>query len=152
MRRVARRSLLIVTAAFALLVVLPTAMVWSRGGFIELDYEGGTASVSWRGPLRPVVGTPPPSRILADRRVLGVHFHKVHTVITHTGAPTGALSDTRRYLSAPGWYLALAAALVVAAFYFDVRRHRVLHGHCSKCGYDLRASPERCPECGAMAT
>jgi hypothetical protein len=30
------------------------------------------------------------------------------------------------------------------------QRYRAKHGQCTKCGYDLRATPGRCPECGAV--
>ena len=58
------------------------------------------------------------------------------------------------FVAVPYWAL-LAAALtpagVVAGVWSRRRRRRVRAGHCRRCGYDLRASPERCPECGSTA-
>jgi hypothetical protein len=45
-------------------------------------------------------------------------------------------------------------ALIVGVLVYDRRRlakeSRSDFGQCLICGYDLRATPDRCPECGAM--
>ena len=54
---------------------------------------------------------------------------------------------------APHWALALVAAVLPASRFLH-RRHnqrRARAGLCRSCGYDMRATPGRCPECGTTA-
>jgi len=44
----------------------------------------------------------------------------------------------------------VAPAIWLVSRQMRKRRHRV--GYCTVCGYDLRATPDRCPECGAVPT
>ena len=83
--------------------------------------------------------------------------------VFHAGAgmpvPAFALrwrGPLRRELIVPYWVIALIFALAPAFQLRRVlrersRRHRQAAGRCTACGYDLRATPERCPECGAAA-
>ena|SRR5437867_4202278 len=54
----------------------------------------------------------------------------------------------------PYWFLVVATALlpVVRIRAWLKRRQRAWAGRCRKCGYDLRATPDRCPECGVSAS
>jgi hypothetical protein len=62
-----------------------------------------------------------------------------------------ARPETWREWTVPFWALILAFAfpptLVVRSIVRKHRRQR--RGWCPSCGYDLRATPDRCPECGA---
>jgi hypothetical protein len=56
------------------------------------------------------------------------------------------------FLGVPYWFTMLLAAAMPAKWFVHVRRRRsrVARGLCVRCGYDLRESPKRCPECGAV--
>jgi hypothetical protein len=53
----------------------------------------------------------------------------------------------------PHWLAALAFALLPTVWCVRVvrPRRRLMRGCCVRCGYDLRATPTRCPECGTAA-
>jgi hypothetical protein len=55
----------------------------------------------------------------------------------------------------PAWMIVLPAAPLPALWVWQFRKSRLavarqLAGACLSCGYDLRATPARCPECGAI--
>ncbi len=64
------------------------------------------------------------------------------------------LIQTHRYLLIvfPYWFAALLTALLPTRWFIRWRRRlKYPPGTCQRCGYDLRASPHRCPECGIPA-
>jgi hypothetical protein len=55
------------------------------------------------------------------------------------------------HVGVPYWAVFVVVGLPLASWTCHVRRQgrRQQAGCCERCGYDLRATPERCPECGA---
>jgi hypothetical protein len=67
-------------------------------------------------------------------------------------AAVGTLRPTRYYGIRMPYWLIMALFLLPAAAWLHRhvrRRYRLRHGLCLSCGYDLRESPAKCPECGA---
>ncbi len=64
------------------------------------------------------------------------------------------------------WALVILLSFIVVAFALfsalawlgnrkkrreELRLHRLAHGQCLRCGYDLRGGQEHCPECGEFS-
>ena len=67
---------------------------------------------------------------------------------TSGGDPGSAIIQ----LAAPVWLLFALTAFAGLIWWWGRRRRRRPDGtRCRRCGYDLRATPDRCPECGQFA-
>jgi hypothetical protein len=64
-------------------------------------------------------------------------------------ASTAPGPDFRQYV-VPHYFVWLVL-LVLPVRWWMTRHRRFGPGHCRRCGYDLRATPDRCPECGTIA-
>ena len=59
-------------------------------------------------------------------------------------------TDHTRRAEFPNWLLVIALASPAITRFLLARLRRHPKAHCQHCGYDLRATPDRCPECGAI--
>jgi hypothetical protein len=158
-----RRKIVSVTAVVSLVLCVATAGLWVRSHWVS-DTLGlfSLSSISTdRGEI--VVGVaepdsnfsmdtgyhrdqlPDPDEPWNPRRVAertwtvffahGERFPGLHLVVIRFWAV----------------FVAAASPLLFMALGGVRRRRRVARGLCSACGYDLRATPDRCPECAYLA-
>ncbi len=91
----------------------------------------------------------PPSNPSGVQTVLG--FGLFHNPRLFIRDPSGTRWIGMTLLVMPLWPWAALAALLPTAWARRKAKRRRAH-ICANCGYDLRATPGRCPECGAIAT
>jgi hypothetical protein len=127
--------------------------VVSSRGRVLAGYWRSTGSIDW-----PKVGLGYSRRLPRDvgemnlRPEAGVGVERRWERLGVVVQRDGAVSVSGRMVVVPYWVvLAVGAVLVLGkrvVWTSLVRRRRRRRGWCEGCGYDLRGSGERCPECG----
>ena len=90
---------------------------------------------------------PPPYDVVRARRAVNrrLEWNGFRYMAESRAAPSS------RSVQVPSWFVALLAAILPALWLGRRLLRRYPPGHCKRCGYDLRASPDKCPECGILS-
>jgi hypothetical protein len=128
-----------------------TFVVYSEGGVIDWsleEYDGGRdlRGYRFRTGHAGTHGFWPPSAVSRNWSCCGLQGGNSTIILTLGAAPPMNLRTS--VVRTPYWMLGVVFLMPLLAWYLVKRSGHRLPGLCARCGYDLRASPERCPECG----
>jgi len=166
------RRLFASASALSLVLCVATVALWVRSYWIGDEVKRGTAVGEVRcESLRGLVCFEWGRRYMGVSRVTRWHYEAVPNPASYdwpypSGLEGSLWGDSLgvlwggaggvdwRVVVFPDWLLCLLLVMLPARSYIArclrwlrLRRHHNM-GFCAKCGYDLRASKDRCPECG----
>ena len=163
--RLVRRIIVNMLILVSLIVCIATAALWVRSYFQSdwllvtngpsghelTSYRGRLIYLHWRGIASPSSvrfesESQAPTGVLAieeasDRRFLGF-------TVPH-GSVSGPDAEWWPW-ACPLWVIVLLTGIAPVARLWGYRRQRHPGQQCAICNYDLRATPDRCPECGTV--
>jgi len=147
----------------SLLVCLATGVLWVRSGQFadQLEYDGPDNRYSLTARSSGIEYTQyrhHAAVALESGRIVSInwrdrwHYDRVNQGREGHGFIFQKSATFEFYnLGLPYWLILLITALVPSVrLTARLRRKRPPPGLCPKCRYDLRATPDRCPECGTV--